>query len=79
MDDDEWLKTGWIEEEDEEGPAAEEGRFIQTYVESKTDDWTADQVWGFEMIEGKRYHTRHVLVRNKDDWKLARFVYDYHG
>ncbi|KAL9130830.1 MAG: hypothetical protein Q9217_001082 [Psora testacea] len=70
VDDDEWLKTGWIEPE---------GDFVQSYVESDANGWTADQVWGFEMIDGNRYYTRHVVVRKGDDWKQARLVYDYHG
>ncbi|KAL9102755.1 MAG: hypothetical protein Q9163_002117 [Psora crenata] len=63
VEDDAWLKTGWIDPE---------GDFVQSYVESKTNSWTADQVWGFQMINGKRYYTRHVVVRKGDDWKQAR-------
>ncbi|KAL8818090.1 MAG: hypothetical protein Q9223_003203 [Gallowayella weberi] len=68
VDDDEFLKTGWDDLE---------GEHIQGYVESKGGGWTADQVWGFEFIDGKRYYVRHVVVRKGDDWKLARLVYDY--
>lgn len=35
------------------------------------------QTWGFETIDGKRYHTRRIICRKGDDWKLARLVYDY--
>ena len=35
------------------------------------------QVWGFEIIDSKRYYVRHVVVRKGDDWKLARLVYDF--
>lgn len=35
------------------------------------------QVWGFEVLSGKRYYVRHIAVRKGDDWKLARLVYDY--
>ena len=72
VDDDEWLKTGWI-------PPPKEDEFVQSYVESKDNGWTADQVWGFEMLDGKRYYARHVVVRKGDDWKQARLVYDYQG
>ena len=52
---------------------------MQSYVESKTDKWTANQVWGFEVIDGKRRHVRHVVVRKEEDWKQARLVYDWMG
>ena len=68
--DDDWLKTGWLDPE---------GLFVQSYVESQGGGWTADQVWGFEMVDGRRYHVRHVVVRKGDDWKEARLVYDYQG
>ena len=70
MDDDEWMVQGWEE------PG---GDFVQSYVESKDAGWTADQVWGFEVVDGKRYHTRHVNVRKGDDWKMVRLVYDWQG
>ena len=35
VDDDEFLKTGWDDME---------GEHVQSYVESKTNGWTADQV-----------------------------------
>lgn len=71
VDDEEWLKQGWDDVD---------GEFIQSYVESKTDGWTADQIWGFEtMDDKKRYYCRRVCVRKGDDWKLARLVYDWQG
>ncbi|KAI4163829.1 MAG: hypothetical protein LQ342_002602 [Letrouitia transgressa] len=70
VDDDTFLKTGWDDMD---------GEHVQSYVESKDNGWTADQVWGFEIMDGKRYYVRHVVVRKEDDWKQARLVYDYHG
>ena len=64
------MKSGWIDPE---------GEFVQAYVESKDNGWTADQVWGFEMVDGKRYYVRHVCVRKGSDWKMARLVYDWQG
>ena len=32
---------------------------------------TVGQIWGFEILDGKRYYVRHVVVRKKDDWKQA--------
>ncbi len=93
VDDDDFLKTGW---------ESADGDFVQAYVESNDNGWTANQVsccspcyggakvgaeligvviqiWGFETVNEERRHTRHVVVRKGDDWKLARLVYDYHG
>ena len=70
MDDDDFLKTGFDDME---------GKHIQAEAESDGNGWTADQVWGFDVIDGKRYYVRHVVVRKGDDWKLARLVYDYKG
>ena len=67
-----FLTTGW------EGGVS--GEHVQSYVESKTNGWTANQVWGFEEIDGVRRHVRHVVVRKGDeDWKQARLVYDWQG
>ncbi|MCJ1468440.1 hypothetical protein MMC07_007069 [Pseudocyphellaria aurata] len=70
VDDDEFLKTGWDDLE---------GEHVESYVKSQNNGWTAHQIWGFENLHEKRYHVRHVVVRNGDDWKQARLVYDYHG
>ncbi|KAJ5784600.1 uncharacterized protein N7503_009812 [Penicillium pulvis] len=45
-------------------------------------DWTAHVLWGFEMINGKRYLTRNALTSKnsqKDKPVTARMVYDYHA
>ncbi|KAI9811380.1 MAG: hypothetical protein M1827_005540 [Pycnora praestabilis] len=68
--DDKFLKEGWLDE-------IKTGGGIQAYVESIDSTWTADQIWGFEEIGGKRYHTRHLVCRKGKDWKQARLVYDY--
>ncbi|ETN45893.1 uncharacterized protein HMPREF1541_00074 [Cyphellophora europaea CBS 101466] len=41
--------------------------------------WTAEQVWGFEEIDGKRYHTRRVVARKDDKVERLRLVYNYTG
>lgn len=56
-----------------------ESEHVNTYVESYDKGWTANQVWGFETIDGNRRHVRHVVVRKGDDWKQARLVYDFQG
>ncbi|KAI9698383.1 MAG: hypothetical protein M1836_003963 [Candelina mexicana] len=70
--DDDFLRKGWLDEVNETG-------VVRAYVESLDSTWTADQVWGFEEIDGKRYYARHVVVRKGEDWKQARLVYDYKG
>ena len=70
VDDDDFLKTSWLDPE---------GEHIQAIAESIGNGWTADQIWGFEEIKGERRYVRHVVVRKGDDWKLARLVYDYKG
>ena len=52
---------------------------VQSFVASKNNGWTANQVWGFEEIDGKRMYVRHVVVRKGEDWKQARLVYDWRG
>ncbi|MBE7181120.1 MAG: hypothetical protein INR71_07925 [Terriglobus roseus] len=54
---------------------------LQSWVvnQDKGYGWTAEQVWGFEDIKGKRYHTRRVVVRNGDKVEHLRLVYDYTG
>ncbi|CAF9910583.1 hypothetical protein IMSHALPRED_009244 [Imshaugia aleurites] len=70
VDDDDFLKTGYDDME---------GEHVQALAESIGNGWTADQVWGFEEVEGKRHYVRHTVVRKGDDWKQARLVYDYKG
>ena len=56
---------------------------VQSWVinQDKGYGWTAEQAWGFEEINGKRYHTRRVVVKSNDQTKTEhlRLVYDYTG
>lgn len=52
---------------------------VQSYVESEKGGWTAEQVWGFETIDGKKYYTRRVVARKGDKAERVRLVYDYKG
>ncbi|PYI12364.1 hypothetical protein BO78DRAFT_301537 [Aspergillus sclerotiicarbonarius CBS 121057] len=54
-----------------------EGIWYQSFVENLDSGWTAEQIWGFEMINGKRYYTRRVAVIKGKSYKLARFVYTF--
>ncbi|EAW24858.1 uncharacterized protein NFIA_103460 [Aspergillus fischeri NRRL 181] len=56
-----------------------EGLFLQSFVVNQDDGagWTAEQIWGFETINGQRYHTRRVVVAKDGDYKMARLAYTY--
>ena len=57
--------------------------FIESYVESISSNWKADQVWGFEDIpvndETQRRYVRHAKVWTSDKVEKVRLVYDYQG
>lgn len=50
---------------------------IDEIAQNSTKGWQAQVMWGFEMIDGKRYFTRNVTT-TKDKVKVgARIVYDF--
>lgn len=72
---DPWLTEGWLEEN-----TTKEGQeHIQNWVVNEKHGWTAEQIWGFAMVNGKRYHVRKFLVKKKDQEAKARMVYDWKG
>ncbi|ESZ97808.1 hypothetical protein SBOR_1817 [Sclerotinia borealis F-4128] len=78
VDDDIFLKEEWLEgEEENSGPGGE--RHVQTYSVNEERGWTADQVWGFAISDGKRYYTRRVVVRKGDEVLKIRLVYNWQG
>jgi hypothetical protein len=52
---------------------------VQSYVESVKGGWTAEQNWGFETIDGKKYYTRRIVVLKGDKVDRVRLVYDFKG
>ncbi|KAL4814798.1 hypothetical protein BDW67DRAFT_165216 [Aspergillus spinulosporus] len=60
-----------------EGFGEGEGLWLQSWVESVDSTWTAEQIWGFETINGERYHTRRVVCANNGEYVLARLVYTF--
>ena len=42
-------------------------------------DWTAEQVWGFEEINGERRYTRRLIVWKDGKEEKCRLVYNYRG
>ena len=53
--------------------------FVQSWAVSQGGGWTAEQIWGFEEIDSKRFYTRRVVVRNGGKVERVRLVYDYKG
>lgn len=67
---DEFLKTGWL-------PETLEGEIIMTNVTNQDSGWTAQQVWGFEEVQGERRYCRHAVVEKDGKRVNTRLVYDY--
>ncbi|KAI9792529.1 MAG: hypothetical protein M1816_002049 [Peltula sp. TS41687] len=56
-----------------------DGRLVSVWVKSEPKGWVAEQVWGFQNIEGKRCHVRLVVVTKGEERKELRLVYDFLG
>ncbi|KAJ6090097.1 hypothetical protein N7486_008912 [Penicillium sp. IBT 16267x] len=54
-----------------------EGLWVQSYVVNQEAGWTAEQVWGFELVEGERRYTRRVAVIKDGKFELGRLVYSF--
>lgn len=70
-EDEAWLKNEKFEDKD--------GLFIQSWVESTEAGWTAEQIWGFDIVDGVRRYTRRVVVRKGEEVERGWLVYDYVG
>ncbi|KAL6232162.1 hypothetical protein BDW75DRAFT_232996 [Aspergillus navahoensis] len=74
-----WDTTGQGEGagEKEKGVEMDGPVWVHTFTKNlQGSGWTAEQIWGFEVINGERYHTRRVVVANtKGQYVLARLVY----
>ncbi|KAL2831412.1 hypothetical protein BDW59DRAFT_157840 [Aspergillus cavernicola] len=57
-----------------EDPASEH---LHIVIANEEAGWTMEQVWGFEEIDGKRYHTRRSVVRKGGLVERGRLVYNY--
>ncbi|EHK98577.1 hypothetical protein M7I_5602 [Glarea lozoyensis 74030] len=60
--DDDFLKEEWLEG-DEEKAGPEGQTHIQSWVDNQEKGWTAEQIWGFAVVDGKRYYTRRITVK----------------
>ncbi|GAE00074.1 conserved hypothetical protein [Paecilomyces variotii No. 5] len=73
---------GWLLDPVGEDFGEGEGLFLQNWVRNIDEGygWTAEQIWGFENVDGKRQYTRRVVVAGKDgSYQLGRLVYNYQG
>lgn len=68
---DEFLKTGWEIEGD--------GLFITNSAKNEDNGWVAEQVWGFQLVDGERRYCRKVVVTKGSKREQIRLVYDYNG
>jgi len=75
--DNEFLRKGWLPDTVEHGA-------INSYVKSDTPKsnttWIAEQIWGFEEINGERRYVRHVdFIGPNNEHIQARLVYDFYA
>ncbi|KAL6906847.1 hypothetical protein GGI43DRAFT_395947 [Trichoderma evansii] len=66
---DEFLKKGWEIEGD--------GQFIVNSAKNEEKGWVADQVWGFQIVNGERRYCRNVVVTKGKERAQIRLVYDF--
>ena len=67
--------------EETEGFLAEGGddSWVQSWVVSVDNGWTAEQIWGFEKVEGERRYTRRIVVVKDGKVEKVRIVYTFLG
>ncbi|KAI0184241.1 hypothetical protein EV127DRAFT_516271 [Xylaria flabelliformis] len=76
ISDDGFLSAGWISDDAEKtGPDGTSHVF--THVHSAEDGWTGTQVWGFQMVNGKRRYVRNIVVAKGDESHRFRMIYDW--
>ncbi|EAT79134.1 hypothetical protein HBH56_074700 [Parastagonospora nodorum] len=62
---------GWIE-----GDSS--GKLVEAQGKKESGQWEAHHLWGFEIVDGERRHTRRVYVKNNEGEELrVRMVYDF--
>ncbi|KAL2811832.1 hypothetical protein BDW59DRAFT_155437 [Aspergillus cavernicola] len=53
--------------------------YIHDFGRNEKSGWTAEQVWGIEVINSQSYLTRRVAVVREDAYELARLVYKFYA
>lgn len=79
-------RSRWTSLKDIEDPFLSEGfeqaaedQVILAEAQNVDNGSLAQQVWGFEVIEGKRYYVRHVVVEKEGQKRQVKLVYDWQG
>lgn len=75
---DDFLKEGWLTGDEEKGGPAGE-LLVESLADQLDKKWTANQIWGFAVIDGERRYTRHVKVTKGDKVLKINMVYDWQG
>lgn len=75
---DSFLKDGWLEGDEEKGGPAGE-LHVESYVENNEKGWTGEQIWGFAIVDGKRYYVRRVVIKKGSEEMKVRLVYNWQG
>ncbi|KAL4916211.1 hypothetical protein BDW62DRAFT_202888 [Aspergillus aurantiobrunneus] len=57
------------------GEESGSGLWVQTLECSEASAWSAETIWGFEMVNGERYLSRVVAVVGKGKYQLGRCVF----
>ncbi|OJJ49304.1 hypothetical protein ASPZODRAFT_61361 [Penicilliopsis zonata CBS 506.65] len=71
--------SGFLADDAGEDLGQGQGLFLQTWVVNQDAGWTAEQVWGFEIVNDQRHYTRRVVIVKNGKYQLARLVYSYQG
>jgi hypothetical protein len=72
-----FMREGWLEDGEQAGPNGE--THVQNWVVNEEKGWTAEQIWGFAIVEEKRYYVRRVVVTKETEVLSVRLVYDWQG
>lgn len=72
-EDDAFLKNGWTQD------TLDTNETILGVADSVDNGWKSRQTWGFQMIEGERKYTRHVVVSKNGKTIRIITTYDYKG
>ncbi|PQE08151.1 lccl domain-containing protein [Rutstroemia sp. NJR-2017a BVV2] len=73
---DPYLTDGWVMMDNEK---EDDDAWIFDVVENKSRGWVIEQIWGFILVDGKKYHARKTLVRRGDEVAKARTRYEWKG
>jgi len=69
-----YLRDGWAEDLVKEG-------LVDSFVANTENDWTAHQIWGFEIIGDDKRYVRHLVFDcpKRGNHIENKLVYDYSG